>query len=414
MNKERDKLHHRIAERSNEHHLALISQVLSSGRSVLFALSTARALDADAFGVISFVVLFSLAVNGLLRAAAAHPLALVAHSESRLLSVAVTYFVLLASVIAAPAALIAGVSFERPVLALGLLLYPFVAAQDAVRVCSLNLGLGKVAVLVDGTWLVLLAGALISLHVGDQLSSSWVLLAWAATAFAAASIGIPRRQFVDLAALRSYRERTRKVGREMTWEVLFETIPTRIMPLVAVSLLSVEAAGSLRGAETVLGGTAIVWSALSLSSLRSARSNFTTTGMSSAFRHVSSTMSWAFVALAGNVALLLLSRDLIGVWLLGDAWDSARAILVPVALLLGSQITLGICSLTFRSALLIPEGVRMNMTAAALAAVTVPIGVVTFGLRGGLAADAGSIFIASLIGLRRIRILTSRGNKNQD
>lgn len=383
--------------------LALLSQALSSGRSIGFAIVSAQLLDANDFGLLAIVVTLAIGASGLLRAAASHPLALVNEPpDGDLLASATRYQAVLAAAITTPLAgalLIAGVP---NVLWLGALLFPLVAAQDGVRVSSLNLGRSVFAVSTDAIWVVLLAIAMGWCLATDVDSPALLVVVWAASAALAAVAVLVGTRSGPMISMRTFHSTFAGLGRNLTGQVALEIIPTRVLPVVIASTVAVEAAGSIRAAESLLGGATVVWSAVSLSTLRQARRRHIDDGERATFGFVAKINLLAVGSVVINSLIVWSLSDSIGEALFDDTWAGASAFIGPVAVLLLGQIALGVVSTTLRASLHLDDARRMLMIAAGLAVATAPASAVIWNPEWGLVADGLSLVVASVYGYSKV------------
>lgn len=395
------KADHQVADDRRHHGLAFVSQALSSLRAIVFVIVSANALDAHEFGQVALVITIGFAVTELLRAATSHPLALSSSREGMegALGASVVSYVGLAVVLAVIAAIAAGALSVFDPFGIGALAYVGIAAQDSIRTGSLNVGAAARAVAADVIWLVLLAVALLVVLLAGA-SAAGVLVAWGVSALLTAVIsivwsGVYQTTRTDVEA---YLRSERQIGVKMAAQVGLETIPTRVLPAVAAATIAVSEAGSIRGAETLLGAATVAWSAVAVSVLRPARQHARSAGIRTSLRYVVSWMAVPLVIVAVNAVAVLLLPDRIGDALLGETWDGSRRLVIASSLLLASLIALSIITQTFRAVLMVGSATRVVFIAAVLASISVVPAGSRWGADVALIADAASVSIAVIIG----------------
>lgn len=400
------------------HAWSLVSQSASSGRSILFAVVAARLLDADDFGLVAIVVGGAIAANGLLRASSSHPLALVDDPPpGDVLTAAVRHHVALATVGAGVLAVVAIAACAPGELIAGAALFPLVALHDGVRISALNLGRGVMAAAVDGAWVLLLGAALVWAIVGDEQRPTVLLVVWALSAGASAAVVLFAHRRIDgrpVVGVCDHRDAYEASGRRLAWQLLLESIPVRMLPLVVTAVIAVRDTGALRGAESLLGGATIVWSAVSLSVLRQARGRARDHGDVAAFRLVAAVNAVASLAVVVNAVIVVALPDDVGEQVLGDTWAGASEIMPAVAALLLAQVVLGAVA-TWQRATGRDTDVRRMLSVAAVASLaTVPASAGLFGVRAALLVDAGCLVLAGGLGAWWVRGGPARERTDDD
>lgn len=390
------------------HGWSLGSQALSSGRSIGFALVCAVLLEADQFGLVAIVMGTAIAANGLLRAAALHPIALLDDApEGDVLSGAVRYQAILASALGAIGVMVAVLAQAPGALIVGAACFPLVAVHDAVRIAALNLGRGALAAVVDGVWVVGLGLAVAGIAaLGDDRSTVALIVSWGVTAGVSGAallvIDRIRRRAPAPVAVSVYADTHGRLGRRLAVQLFLETIPTRMLPLLVAALIAVREAGSLRGAESLLGGATIIWSAISLSVLRQARVRARNGDDRAVLGFVARTMALPVVAVLLNAGAALALTDSLGERLLGDTWAGSIDLLPVVAALLAAQVVLGVVATAQRATHRDDEVRSMLAIGAAGSLVVVPLAGLLGGIHQALLADALCLFVAAAIGAWRL------------
>lgn len=324
--------------------LSLLDQVLSGASNFIAVALVARALDATHFGVFAIAYALLTAALGLVRARWGTEISLAGHpDEARALLGRLTGGLLLA----APglSALVVGIGLALSgttnwlTVAVVALAAPVVCLQDLYRFAAVSADRPGVAVASDGVWLVIVG-------VGWPLGLAAVpaLLVWAGAALLALVVAASALRVRPVLT----GARHALLRRHPTGEVL--AVTSVAMSLASVGSLGAagrfvgpEAAGSLRGASTLMAPVNAIFAFLSIALVpalhRADRSGDLRACMRLAPALAAVTAAW------GGVLLLL--PDSWGRLLLGDTWDGARAVLawttveyVALALVAASELGL--------------------------------------------------------------------------
>ena len=387
---------------------SIASQALSSVRSLAFLVIAARSLSPDQFGYVAIVTTATIALNEVLRAAASHPLALmfddVSTDDDGPLASAVSFHLLVASVagVVAAGVLLVGGPEGGSSLVAGCLVYGLVAWLDALRTGSINRGRADRSVKIDAIWTVLLLGVL-PFALERWSSALAAVLVWGATAgLSALATTLLCRLPVSVQSAASYWARVRDVARPLVGQVGLESVPSRLGPLAIAAIVGTQAAGSIRGAEVLMGGAAMVYSGVSAASLRLAREQFVSDSFRSVVRSVAKQYGVVLAAVGVNLAIVLVLPERLGVALLGESWGGASSFAPIQALVLASLVVFAIVSVVMRASLAMGALVRIDLAGAVLASLLVPSATVLGGGKVGLAMIALVALAMALIGGRWI------------
>lgn len=397
----------RIARSSSS--VSTISQAVSSARNVLFLILSARELGADEFGQVAIVTTAAITLNELLRAAASHPLALLFDDcptqDNDPLERATAFHASLALTIGLGLAVacLAVVRSSAPALIVGAVAYAPVAIFDALRVGSINRGRPGRALALDAAWAaLLLPGLFITLRSYSTAPGS--LVVWGATAAivvvaGVASIGL-RPQ--PSAALPYWRD-VRSVARSLVVQVSLESVPTRIGALLIAAVVGTAVAGSIRGAEVLLGGASMIYSGVAAASLRDSRQTQVTKGHRAVVQLLSRRFGVVLGVLATNLVIVLLLPNAVGEAILGESWLGASAIAPANALLLAGLIAFAAISVAIRSSLEMGALVRIDLVGALAVLAFVPAIAYFNGAETALAANGLIVWAMFGLGVVQLR-----------
>ena len=208
---------------------------------------------------------------------------------------------------------------------------PLLFVQDAIRFAASTLQRGEIAILSDGLWLVLSWGVFIGLHLhGDSAGPGTIFFSWAVTGAFSALLVLPFfGRWTAVPSLRRFRDRS-YLGYRFVWEFLALRALGQGLTLSLAFFASLAAVGAVRGANTLFGPLTVA--------LLAAGSFGAPLVMRAPARlrdRVLGTLGLVLVSMTVAVFLLFLSLPhSVGTRILGDSWDGARTMLLPV----GAQI----------------------------------------------------------------------------
>jgi O-antigen/teichoic acid export membrane protein len=354
-----------------------IDQAIAGGSNVLIAVIAARLLDAASFGLFGIVFLVYVIAQGVSRALVCDPLLVhPVEAEERKRDVIGTSC-LLGPALGVGVALI-GLAVipleERLGLALVVLgaCLPLLVLQDLGRYLAFAAQRPAAALVLDVTWLVLLAAAVIPLFVTDTKSLPWLIAAWGGSgALAGLLLFVQHRAHgvrLGFAWLR--------YTWSFSWRYLISYTATQGGALGAASgvgaIAGARALGGLQGAILLVRPFMTFQIAVIAASIGQVTRSMGAHG--AIRRHVARISVLTTAVAATNLAVLLVLPDSVGEAILGDSWDVAQ----PLLLATGVQIVfLGLMT-GVRAGLLGMRAIRKVMT----------IDVAT----------AGLVFVASVVG----------------
>jgi O-antigen/teichoic acid export membrane protein len=373
------------------HAVTGLDQVLSSASNVLTVVLVGRASSADQFGRFALAYAVLTLVVTLNRAYLGNRVSLSSSDEQARSATATAIGGVLAL---APAMMLAVWVVARisggagSLVLLVALAAPVICLQDLLRFGAVASHRPGVAVLSDGIWTAFLAVPLL-LSVAPtpvQAVATWGVGAVVAAVVALARLGLRPRIVEGWRALRHHDP----VGRSLVFGRLATTSASLIAISVSAAIIGATAAGSLRGASTLLGPLNAIFALVPLSLtpmlVRRPRSGDLKVCAAVALGLVSLVLVW------GGALLLLLPPEL-GAKVLGSSWAGARSVL-PFTVL-------EYCSMSCTAAILLAARLRGHARGIALqqtvlAVVTVVLGVGTAWLTHDVRYVAASFGLGSV------------------
>lgn len=328
----------------------LVDQVISSGTNAVLSFLVARSVDEQNFGgfAVAFTV-FTLGI-GISRALASSPLGIkfsdAGKDEFRRASAAAVGTAFAIGVVSGVGCVIAGLLIGQAaghaLLALGVV-FPALLVQDAWRYVFFAEGRPAAAAANDAVWAVLQLGAVIALVAVGMSAVGPLVLVWGGSALAAAALGIRQARVLPRPdrALTWARTHRRTTGFMVAEFATVQGAQQGALLLIA-GIASLEAIGSLRGVQVLLGPTTILAvAAISFAVPEFARRR----SRLSARQWVQGGMAVSLAICAAGFVwglVFVLLPDSVGVALLGDTWPGTSAILWPtIASQAGGTLSLG-------------------------------------------------------------------------
>ncbi|MEI2764228.1 MAG: hypothetical protein V9F82_00830 [Dermatophilaceae bacterium] len=316
-------------------------QVMSAGSNFALSVAVARVVDANSFGAFSIAfVAFGLA-NGVQRAVVGQPLQ-IRHSADlpdafrinvgRALGATAVLGIAMGALAAGAGAFVSGE--PRAALWAVAACLPALVLQDACRMAFFAARNPRGAFVLDLVWTVLLAlGLAVAVTVGLTGTAALVLI-WGLSAAAAVAVGLAAlhvRPRVRMAV--PWARDNRSLAAFLTGEFLLGVGVSQAAILVTGALAGAAAAGSLRGAQVLLGPVGILGAAVlafAVPELVKRRS------MPPARRLRAGALVSVTVGVTGLVylAVVLLLPEAMGRTLLKDTWPGARSVLLPMGLVM--------------------------------------------------------------------------------
>jgi O-antigen/teichoic acid export membrane protein len=337
-----------------------IDQAIAGASNVLIAVLAAHLLGVASFGLFGIVFLVYVMAQGVSRALIGDPL-LVHPEEARdrrgeVIGTGCLLGLCLAALIAATGAAVALVDGQLGgalvVLAACL---PLLVIQDLGRYLGFAMQRPGDAVMLDVTWLLLLLGAVGVLFATDTRTLAWFIAAWGVTgALSGLLVFVQHRSsglHVSLTWLR--------FTWGFSWRYLISYVSTQGAALGVLSgvgaIAGKRALGGLQGAVLLVRP----FMTFQAASIAAAIGEITRapSGSGHVHGHAARTSVLATAIAAANALVILLLPDSLGEAVLGDAWDAAEPLLLPV----GVQIVfLGVMT-GARAGLLGVRGIRKAM-----------------------------------------------------
>ena len=357
------------ALRWRAHAATMADQVLSSLSNVLAVVLGAKSTDAADFGRFSLAYTVLTVVVGLNRAYLGNRVSLSRDDEAahRATALAAGGMVVLAPAVALVVWLVARVaSGGGTLVVIVALAAPVVCVQDLLRFGAVASRRPSVALVSDAIWTACLV---VPLLLTARPSPVQAVAIWAAGAVVSAVVAMAHFGIRPriMAGWRSLREHD-PVGRSLVVGRLLTSSASLLAISASAAIIGPVAAGSLRGASTLLGPLNGIFALIPLSLtpmlVRRPRS-----GDLRACVAIACTLLVLVLTMGG--ALLLLPPEL-GTRLLGDSWAGARAVL---------PFTVAeYCSISVTAALLLAAKVRgdaraISVQQAVLAVVVVVLGI---------------------------------------
>jgi O-antigen/teichoic acid export membrane protein len=316
--------------------LITVDQAIAGGSNVLIAVLAARLLDAAEFGLFGLVFLLYVMAQGVSRALVCDPLLVhPVEAEGRKPEVIGTSCTLgvalgLAVVLIGLAMLPVDSDLGLALVVMGAFL-PLLVLQDLGRYLAFATQRPTSALVLDVTWLVLVAGAVVPLFVTDTESLAWFIAAWAGSGAVA-----------GLLLFAQHRTRPRfgftwlRYTWGFSWRYLISYVATQGGALAAAS--SVGAIAGARALGGLQGAILLVRPFMTFQiAVNAAATGHVTRSLGSegAIRSYVAKVSVLVTAAAVvNMLVLLVLPDGVGEAILGDSWQVAE----PLLLATGVQI----------------------------------------------------------------------------
>src|SRR3954451_16213609 len=373
------------------HAVTGLDQALSSVSNLLAVVLVGKVSTADEFGRFSLAYAVLTVVVTLNRAYLANRVSLSPSNAAaeRATATSVGAVLCLAPAVVTVVWVVARLSGGGgPLVLLVALATPVVCIQDLLRFGAVATHRPGVALVSDGLWTAIMA---IVLVVGLHPAPAQAVAIWAAGALVAGlvalgSLGVRPRLVEGWAALWQHDP----VGRSLLFGKVLTTSASLIALSSCAAIIGAAAAGSLRGASTLLGPLNAMFSLVGLTLTpvlvrRSRTGDLRACGAVAVFLLT--------VVLCWGGTLLLLVPQHLGVQLLGASWAGARHVL-PITVV-------EYCSISMTSSLLLAARLRGNARGIALqqtvlAVVTVLLGVTTAWVTHDVRFVAGSLAVASI------------------
>jgi O-antigen/teichoic acid export membrane protein len=314
-----------------------VDQAIAGGSNVLIAVLAAQLLDAASFGLFGIVFLVYVVAQGVSRALVCDPLLVhPVEAEERkgdvigtscMLGLALALGVALVGLATLPV----DTRLGSALIVLGACM-PLLVLEDLGRYLAFALQRPTSALVLDVTWLVLLAAAVVPLFVTDTESLAWLTAAWAGSGAAAGLLLFLQHRTAGLRLGLGWLRYTWG----FSWRYLISYTATQGGALAAASavgaIAGARALGGLQGAILLVRPFMTFQIAVTAASIGHVTRSL---GAVTAIRSYVTRISLLTTAAAAlNLAVLLVLPDGVGDAILGDSWEVAE----PLLLATGVQI----------------------------------------------------------------------------
>ncbi len=379
----------------------IADQGFSSLTNFALAAIVARNTSPEEFG--GFAIIFStyILILGVSRAMTTLPI-LVRFSAAtparwRSAAAAATGATVLIGLAAGAACAVAGAAFpgtRAALFALAVCL-PGLLLQESWRHAFIARGTPPAALVNDAAWALFLVPAMALAVVGSDGSAWAFVLAWGVAGSLAAVVGIAQARVLPapshaLGWVKDHHDlSSRQVG-----EFLANTGSTQIVMYAAAALAGLSAAGALRGAQVLLGPLNVLFQGVWI------------IGLSELVRvlngrpHLFTRGAVALSAVLGTAGVVyttvfLVFGDQLGPVLLGQTWEPAQAVLVPLSLAaISSGLWLG-ATVGLRALQEASRSLRARLVVSGMNVVGGIVGLLVGGARGA----AWGLGVTSLLGV---------------
>jgi O-antigen/teichoic acid export membrane protein len=390
-------------------------QAVSSLTNFAVLVVAARALDLEEFGALALALAAYSVALGVTRALSGEPLTVCysatsverTASEARgALATAGAAGVLCGVVFALVGAVLGG-SVGTALLVLAVVV-PGLVIQDTWRFVFFAMGRARAACVNDTVWLVVLG---ILLVVVGSRSLVDVLLAWGLGATVAAAVAMVQARFVpDVREIDGWLRRHVRLWPRYVVEFLTVTAGWQAALLGLGIISGLAAVGALRAGQVLVGPLNVAFLAVPLVAVpESARLWRANRGTPARHGALVSTGLAAFALLWGLLVALIpdgLARDL-----LGASWSSARALLVPlvvVMVIMGANLG---CFCALRVLGAARESLAVRLVSAPLVLVLATLGGALDGAEGAAWGWAVAGIVAVPLWWRAVRRASRSGHR---
>lgn len=379
----------------------LADQALSSLTNFALGVFVARTVGIEEFGAFSLVFAIYLLLMSVCRAYPMEPLQIrysgtsdeTIRAASRRAVGAVFAIGVAASLVLLPIAWMIGGPTGATVLALALTL-PGLLVQDAWRSVFFAWHRGPMAFVNDLLWALLMGTGLIWLTTQGNGTATAATLIWGSSATVAAIAGIWQARVVpDPSRFRDWWREHLDLGPRFIAEVLSRLAGGQLAIYGIGVAAGLAALGSLRAAQLVIGPVQILFLGIGLIAVPEGVRALSHSRGRLVWLAIVMSVGLALAGLAWGLVALFLPEDL-GRFILGDAWNPARDVLLPVIVgqlgaLAASGATMGLRTLAAAR-----RSLRANLVVSAL--------IVALGIGGAVATGtvgaAWGLAVASLLG----------------
>jgi len=382
----------------------------------MIALIGARYLDRQQFGIFSLELAWYLVLLGLCRALATDPFVVRFSSaepgSTTLAAEGASGAALAMGLVAGVATASAGIAIGRdwlwPLLVIGAG-FPVLLAQDSLRYVLFVTSRPRAAVRSDAAWCVVQIVAVAPVILAHAQTPSTLVAAWVAGSAAGVVVGVLQ---TGIRPAPSHARRWVQEHRDLSGPFVGEFVATtgalQIALFVVAGVAGVKAVGAIRAANVLFGPLTVLFLGLNLVALPEAV-RLRAKSIPDLKRFILALgVGLPLIALLWT-ALLVLLPSRVGAAILGENWEAARGVVLPV----GATIAATACALAALMGLRAVEAARASfaarLTAIPLilagasvgAALAAALGAAT-GLAAAYSVDAGVAWITYRWVVRRL------------
>jgi O-antigen/teichoic acid export membrane protein len=381
--------------------VSLGDQAVSSATNFAAAIVAARSLSQEAFGGFSLALVTCVLATGAFRALSAEVLLVRMSAQDSFRSLARVGagngFAVGAAAGALVVVLVAPLSSEWSSMLVLAASLPLLFTLDSIRYVSFALNSPRWALYVDVAWLAaMVAGMWLVAESGATTPAPYVA-AWALSggAVCVACLAVSRVVPSCGSGLRwlwSHRD----MGARYSLDYAASTGVNQAYFYLVAAIAGLAAVGGLRGAQTLMGPLNVAYSGIYVVLIPEGRRLHSRGNrvLINFYVGVSGLLAAGAFAL---VALLLAAPESVGRSLLGDSWESARALLIPVGLTAAINGAYAGAMAGIRSADAPKEVVRARILSLPALIVAPIAGVVIGGVEGAAWGLAFASFIAGVV-----------------
>ena len=278
---------------------------------------------------------------------------------------------------------------------------PLLTLQDTCRYVFLSRRQPALSARMDTTWLFIQLAGFGGLLVCGAVSGTNATLVWAVSALVSCTWSV-RAGAISLSPRQAltYLQRRRWALTRLLLDAVLNGVSTIALPVVLAATSGLSAAAALRAGQTLFGPVSVLVAGLSpifvveaVHDLRRGRSRWR--------------LVWIWtgaIGLLGGVygALILVMPDSVGRYLLGDSWEVAAVIVLPLAVqaVIRGPFTVG--PLMLKASHLLTHALSLRLCTSIIS-VVIPVGAAlswgTLGAGWGIAAAAGINGVLALMWL---------------
>lgn len=319
-------------------------QALSSLTNFALSIVVAKSVSAGDYGAFSLMLVTFSFLIGLSRSAIGDPFVIrftgadprARLSATRQATGAAISLGVLAGVLLIVVSFTLDDASGPPLLALGLAM-PGLMLQETWRHIFFSAGRPRAATINDGIWTVIQFTLLAVLLTSDEPSVFLITLAWGFAALVAGLIGIAQTGAVPRPQeAMAWYHRTRDINVKMGLDFAFNQGASTLATYAVAWIVGAVAVGAIRAAQTLLGPLNLLAAGVSAFALPV----FSKAAMAgrSLLRESLATSGLVGASCGIWVLILLVIPNSVGVEILGDSWDTARQVMLPMGIV---SVTVG-------------------------------------------------------------------------